>query len=83
MENKKIEQEDLEKFIKLKNTFDNIIFNLGELELMSMDIDGKKHEVRGELEKFYNEEKAFRAHFDTKYGTEGKIDLEKGEIIYG
>jgi 5'-deoxynucleotidase YfbR-like HD superfamily hydrolase len=78
--NMKIEEKDLEELKKLKDEFENLVFNLGELELMSWDVENKKKSTQNELKQFYEKEAHFRMGFEKKYGKDGRIDLEKGEI---
>jgi len=80
MENKKLTEEELKSIQDLQTLRQNIILELGNLEVYQYDIDTRKEELYTTLDEIRVSDAKLGKELNEKYG-DGSIDLEKGEFI--
>lgn len=80
MENKKLTQEELSQIETVKQKSQAIIQELGQIELLTLDLKSRKDNALTFLEELKQEEKELAQALETAYGR-GTINLEKGEFI--
>ncbi len=79
MEIKKLTQEELSQIETVKQKSQAIIQELGQLELLRLDLRSRKDNALTFLEELKQEEKELAQALETAYG-KGTINLEKGEF---
>ena len=77
--NKKLTKEEIEKLSKLKLDFDNLIQQLGNIEIQIMNLELSKEELKMKLQEIKKEEINLGKELEDKYGN-GTISLEAGEF---
>lgn len=78
--NVKLTREEMEKIQEIQTNSQNITFELGNIELQSIQLVKRKENVKAKLDEIAEVEKAFTAELFEKYG-KGTINLEKGEFV--
>ena len=79
MENKKLTQEELQQIEAVQQKSQAVVQELGQIELLKLNLEGRRENVLAFLEELKQEEKALAEALETAYG-KGSIDLEKGEF---
>ncbi len=79
MENKKLTQEELQQIEVVKQKSQAVVQELGQIELLKLNLKSRRESVLAFLEELKQEEKALAEALETAYG-KGSIDLEKGEF---
>ena len=79
MENKKISSEELEKIQEIKQKSREIAFELGEIEIIKIQLSEKKQSLHKLLIELNQEEKQFSDELLKKYG-DCTINPTTGEI---
>jgi K+/H+ antiporter YhaU regulatory subunit KhtT len=79
MENKKLTKEEMSQIETIKQKSQAIVQELGQLELLRLDLRSRKDNALAFLEELRQEEKDLAQALEAAYG-KGTIDLEKGEF---
>jgi hypothetical protein len=79
MENKKLTQEELSQIETVKQKSQAIIQELGQIELLKLDLESRKDNAVTFLQELKQEEKELAQALEAAYG-KGTINLEKGEF---
>ena len=79
MENKKLTKEEMSQIETIKQKSQAIVQELGQLELLRLDLRSRKDNALTFLQELRQEEKALAEALEAAYG-KGTIDLEKGEF---
>ena len=79
MENKKLTKEEMSQIETVKQKSQAIVQELGQLELLRLDLRSRKDNALTFLQELRQEEKALAEALEAAYG-KGTIDLEKGEF---
>jgi hypothetical protein len=79
MENKKLTKEEMSQIETVKQKSQAIVQELGQLELLRLDLRSRKDNALAFLQELRQEEKALAEALEAAYG-KGTIDLEKGEF---
>ena len=80
MENKKLSQQELQQIETVKQKSQAVVQELGQIELLRLDLKSRKDDALAFLEQLRQEEKELAQALETTYG-KGMIDLEKEEFI--
>ena len=80
MENKKLTQEELQQIETVKQKSQAVVQELGQIELLKLNLKSRRENALAFLEELKQEEKALAEALEAAYG-KGTIDLEKGEFI--
>jgi len=79
MENKKLTQEELQQIETVKQKSQAVVQELGQIELLKLNLKSRRENALAFLEELKQEEKALAEALEAAYG-KGTIDLEKGEF---
>ena len=79
MENKKLTQEELQQIETVKQKSQAVVQELGQIELLKLNLKSRREGALAFLEELKQEEKALAEALEAAYG-KGTIDLEKGEF---
>ena len=80
MENKKLTQEELSQIETVKQKSQALVQELGQIELLTLDLKSRKDNAVTFLQELKQEEKELAQALEAAYGR-GTINLEKGEFI--
>lgn len=80
MENKKLTQEELQQIKDVQAKSQAVTSELGQIELLKLQLKTRRKNAEDFLEELSKEEKALAESLEAAYG-KGSIDLEKGEFI--
>lgn len=80
MENKKLTQEELQQIETVKQKSQAVVQELGQIELLKLNLKSRRENALAFLEELKQEEKALAEALEATYG-KGTIDLEKGEFM--
>lgn len=80
MENKKLTQEELQQIETVKQKSQAVVQELGQIELLKLNLKSRRENALAFLEELKQEEKALAEALEAAYG-KGTIDLEKGEFM--
>ena len=80
MENKKLTQEELSQIETIKQKSQAIVQELGQIELLKVNLKDRKDNALAYLQELKQEEVDLAKALEESYG-KGTIDLEKGEFI--
>jgi hypothetical protein len=80
MENKKLTQEELSQIETIKQKSQAIVQELGQIELLKLNLKDRKDNALAYLQELKQEEVDLAKSLEESYG-KGTIDLEKGEFI--
>jgi len=75
----KLEAQELESLIELRNKVNNITFQRGQLGLAEDNLQSQKTLLQEELKKLSQEEQTLSTELFTKYG-KGEVNIEDGTI---
>tara|TARA_R110000782_G_scaffold11267_3_gene34479 strand:+ start:505 stop:759 length:255 start_codon:yes stop_codon:yes gene_type:complete len=76
---KVLAKKEVENIKKLKEDFQILISQVGEVEVGIINLNKRKQELKGELTKIQQEEINIAKELEDKYG-KGNISLETGEF---
>ncbi len=79
MENKKLTQEEMSQIETVKQESQALIQELGQIELLRLDLKSRKDNALTFLDKLKQKEKELAQALETTYG-KGTINLDKGEF---
>jgi hypothetical protein len=79
MENKKLTQEELQQIETVKQKSQAVVQELGQIELLKLQLESRRQNAEDYLKELAQEEKALAESLEAAYG-KGTIDLEKGEF---
>ena len=79
MENKKLTQEELQQIETVKQKSQAVVQELGQIELLKLNLKSRRENTLTFLEELKQEEKVLAEALEAAYG-KGTIDLEKGEF---
>ena len=79
MENKKLTKEELQQIETVKQKSQAVVQELGQIELLKLNLKSRREGALAFLEELKQEEKALAEALEAAYG-KGTIDLEKGEF---
>ena len=78
-EEKVLSQEEIDNIKKVRENYQILIENVGEVEIAVMNLNTKKKNYAKELEKIQQKEKEIAEELEKKYG-KGNISLDTGEF---
>mgnify|MGYP003634056248 CR=1 FL=1 len=76
---KVLETLEIENIKKVRDNFQILVGQIGEIEVAIINLNRRKKEVEVELEKIQQEEIKIAEELETKYG-KGNISLETGKF---
>lgn len=80
MENQKLTEEELQKIGELQQKNNAVVSELGQIELIRMNVDARRVAAEEFLSELREEEETLGKELSDKYGT-GSINLETGEFV--
>ncbi len=80
MEKKVLTQEEISKIKKLKQQFEDLTINAGNVEIQIMNLQLQKDQIKSNLQQLQQQEKVIAQELEKKYG-DGTISLESGEFL--
>jgi predicted nucleic acid-binding Zn-ribbon protein len=80
MEKKVLTQEEIDKIKKLKDQFEDLTINAGNIEIQIMNLQLQKDQIKSNLQQLQQQEKVIAQELEKKYG-DGTISLESGEFL--
>lgn len=80
MANIKLTEEELSTLTNLQQRNNAIVSELGQIELVRMQVESRRQNAESYLNNLRESEDAFSKELTEKYGN-GSIDLESGEFI--
>lgn len=80
MEIKKLSQEELQQIQDIQNKSQSLALELGQIELIKIQVNARRDNAEEFLKKLGQEEKLLAEALEAAYG-KGSINLEKGEFI--
>ena len=80
MEKKVLTQEEIDKIKKLKEQFEDLTINAGNVEIQIMNLQLQKDQIKSNLQQLQQQEKVIAQELEEKYG-DGTISLESGEFL--
>ena len=80
MEKKVLTQEEIDKIKKLKEQFEDLTINAGNVEIQIMNLQLQKDQIKSNLQQLQQQEKVIAQELEKKYG-DGTISLESGEFL--
>ena len=79
MENQKLSQEELDTIRELQEKNRALVLELGEIELITLNLGKRKESAVKFLEDLRTQEQDFGKQLSEKYG-DGTVDLQSGEF---
>ena len=80
MANAKLKQEELDKLQELQQKNNNLVVELGSIELNNIALEERRENAEKFLFELREEEKTLAKELEEAYGV-GTIDIQKGEFI--
>ena len=80
MEKKVLTQEEIDKIKKLKEQFEDLTINAGNIEIQIMNLQLQKDQMKSNFQQLQQQEKVIAQELEEKYG-DGTISLESGEFL--
>ena len=80
MEKKVLTQEEIDKIKKLKDQFEDLTINAGNIEIQIMNLQLQKDQIKSNFQQLQQQEKVIAQELEKKYG-DGTISLESGEFL--
>jgi len=80
MEKKVLTQEEIDKIKKLKDQFEDLTINAGNIEIQIMNLQLQKDQIKSNFQQLQQQEKVIAQELEEKYG-DGTISLESGEFL--
>lgn len=75
----KLTQEELKQLTEVKEKRDQIVYNLGQVDIQRAILEGQRSSILENLAKLQEEETKVGKELQEKYGN-GNIDIETGEF---
>lgn len=79
MEVKKLSQQELQQIQDVQNKTQSVIVELGQIELLKIQLKTRREDAEVFLKQLEQEEKQLAKELEATYG-KGSIDLQTGEI---
>ena len=76
---KVLTEKEIEKIKKVREDFQILVGNVGDVEIAIMNLNGRKKELEKELLEIQSKESQIALDLEKKYG-KGNISLETGEF---
>ena len=76
---KVLTEKEIENIKKVREDFQILVGNVGDVEIAIMNLNGRKKELEKELLEIQSKESQIAQDLEKKYG-KGNISLEKGEF---
>ena len=76
---KVLSKEEIENIKKVREDFQILVGNVGDVEIAIMNLNGRKKELEKELLEIQSKESQIALDLEKKYG-KGNISLETGEF---
>ena len=80
MEKKVLTQEEIDKIKKIKDQFEDLTINAGNIEIQIMNLQLQKDQMKSNFQQLQQQEKVIAQELEEKYG-DGTISLESGEFL--
>ena len=80
MGKKVLTEEELSQARSLKDEFDNLVVNVGDIETQILSLEIKKEDYKNKLRFLKQEEIKLSKELEAKYG-KGTISLDSGEFL--
>ena len=80
MDIKKLTDQELQQISDIQKKRESLLLELGQIELIKLDIDSRRKNAEEYLTQLQEEEKTLADWIEKQYGT-GRINLETGEFI--
>lgn len=80
MDIKKLTDQELQQISDIQKKRESLLLELGQIELIKLDIDSRRKNAEQYLTQLQEEEKTLADWIEKQYGT-GRINLETGEFI--
>ena len=80
MDIKKLTDHELQQISDIQKKRESLLLELGQIELIKLDIDSRRKNAEQYLTQLQEEEKTLADWIEKEYGT-GRINLETGEFI--
>ena len=80
MEKKVLTQEEIDKIKKLKDQFEDLTIDAGNIEIQIMNLQLQKDQIKSNFQQLQQQEKVIAQELEEKYG-DGTISLESGEFL--
>jgi hypothetical protein len=80
MENQKLTEEELQKIGELQQKNNAVVAELGQIELIKMNVHARREAAEKYLAELREEEDTLGKELSDKYGS-GSINLETGEFV--
>lgn len=80
MDIKKLTDQELQQISDIQKKRESLLLELGQIELIKLDIDSRRKNAEQYLTQLQEEEKTLADWIEKEYGT-GRINLETGEFI--
>ena len=80
MDIKKLTDQELQQISDIQKKRESLLLELGQIELIKLDIDSRRKNAEEYLTQLQEQEKTLADWIEKQYGT-GRINLETGEFI--
>jgi len=80
MENQKLTEDELQKIGELQQKNNAVVSELGQIELIKMNVEARRQAAEKYLAELREEEEGLGKDLSDKYGS-GSINLETGEFV--
>ena len=80
MENQKLTEDELQKIGELQQKNNAVVSELGQIELIKMNVEARRQAAEKYLTDLREEEEGLGKELSDKYGS-GSINLETGEFV--
>lgn len=80
MDIKKLTDQELQQISDIQKKRESLLLELGQIELIKLDIESRRKNAEQYLTQLQEEEKTLADWIEKQYGT-GRINLETGEFI--
>ena len=80
MDIKKLTDQELQQISDIQKKRESLLLELGQIELIKLDIDARRKNAEDYLTQLQEQEKTLADWIEKEYGT-GRINLETGEFI--
>ena len=80
MENQKLTEQELQKIGELQQKNNAVVSELGQIELIKMNVEARREAAEKFLAELREEEDTLGKELSEKYGS-GSINLETGEFV--
>ena len=80
MDIKKLTDQELQQISDIQKKRESLLLELGQIELIKLDIDSRRKNAEQYLTQLQEQEKTLADWIEKTYGT-GRINLETGEFV--